>query len=172
MSRISQRARAGIAAFALPLLMSSAALTFEMNVNPDGVRGGGPCSEESGSCSPRQTRPVVPGVSPALSDVLGRGSSHRNRIRILMSKILSQHGERVCRPINYNHSRRDRGYIHRRSSHLKYPLLLSHSIVWSSNMPANKALTTAHGNALGRRLKRRGRRYHWGAVSYGGYFPG
>ena len=79
MSRISQRAQAGIAAFALPLLMSSAALTFDMNVNPDGVRGGGPCSEESGSCSPRQTRPVVPGVSPALSDVLGRGSSHRNR---------------------------------------------------------------------------------------------
>ena len=41
----------------------------------------------------------------------------------------------------------------------QYPRLLSHSIVWSSNMPANKALTTAHGNALGRRLKRRGRRY-------------
>ena len=78
MSRISQRARAGIAAFALPLLMSSAALTFEMNVNPDGVRGGGPAAR-SGSCWPRQTRPVVPGVSPALSDVLGRGSSHRNR---------------------------------------------------------------------------------------------
>ena len=79
MSRISQRAQAGIAAFALPLLMSSAALTFEMNVNPDGVRGGGSCSEASEPCLPRQTRPGVPGVSPALSDVLGRGSSHRNR---------------------------------------------------------------------------------------------
>jgi hypothetical protein len=74
---ISQRAQAGIAAFALPLLMSSAALTFEMNVNPDGVRGGGPCSEASEPCLPRQTQPGVPGVSPALSDILGRGSSHR-----------------------------------------------------------------------------------------------
>ena len=79
MSRISQRAQAGIAAFALPLLMSSAALTFDMNVNPDGVRGGGPCSEAPEPCLPRQTRPGVPGVSPALSDLLGRGSSHRNR---------------------------------------------------------------------------------------------
>jgi len=79
MSRISQRPQAGIAGFALPLLMSSAALTFEMNVNPDGVRGGGPCSEASEPCLPRQTRPGVPGVSPALSDVLGRGSSHRDR---------------------------------------------------------------------------------------------
>jgi len=78
MSRISQRAQAGIAAFALPLLMSSAALTFEMNVNPDGIRGEGPCSEASEPCLPRQTRPGVPGVSPALSDVLGRISSHRN----------------------------------------------------------------------------------------------
>ena len=33
MTRISQRAQAGIAAFALPLLISSVALTFEMNVN-------------------------------------------------------------------------------------------------------------------------------------------
>ena len=79
MSQISQRAQAGIAAFALPLLMSSAALTFEMNGNPDGVRGEGPCSEASEPCLPRQTRPGVPGVSPALSDVLGRGNSHRNR---------------------------------------------------------------------------------------------
>ena len=79
MSRISQRAQAGIAALALPLLMSSAALAFEMNVNQDGVRAGGPCSEASKPCSPRRTRPGVPGVSPALSDVLGRGSSHRDR---------------------------------------------------------------------------------------------
>ena len=79
MSRISQRAQAGIAAFALPLLMSSAALAFEMNVNQDDVRGGGPCSEASEPCLPRQTQPGVPGVSPALSDVLGRGNSHRNR---------------------------------------------------------------------------------------------
>ena len=68
MSRISQRAQAGIAAFALPLLMSSAAFTFEMNVNPDGVRGEGPCSAASEPCLPRQTRPGVPGVSPALSE--------------------------------------------------------------------------------------------------------
>jgi hypothetical protein len=79
MSRISNRAHAGIAGFALPLLMSSAALTFEMNVSPDRVGGGGPSSEASEPCLPRQTRPGVPGVSPALSDVLGRGSSHRNR---------------------------------------------------------------------------------------------
>ena len=79
MSRNSQRAQAGIAAFALPLLMSSVAFTFEMNVNQDGVRGGGPCSEASELCLPHQTQPGVPGVSPALSDVLGRGSSHRNR---------------------------------------------------------------------------------------------
>jgi hypothetical protein len=78
MSRISHRAQAGIAAFALPLLMSSAALTFEMNVNPDCIRGEGPCSEASEPCLPRKTRPGVPGVSPTLSDVLGRGSSHRN----------------------------------------------------------------------------------------------
>jgi hypothetical protein len=77
MSRISQRAQTGIAAFALPLLMSSAALTFEVNVNQDGVRGGGLCSEASEACLPRQTQPGVPGVSPALSDVLGDGSSHR-----------------------------------------------------------------------------------------------
>ena len=77
MSWISQRAQAGIAAFAVPLLMSSVAFTFEMNVNQGGVRGGGPCSEASEPCLPRQTR--LPGVSPALSDVLGRGSSHRNR---------------------------------------------------------------------------------------------
>jgi hypothetical protein len=31
------------------------------------------------------------------------------------------------------------------SSHLKYPRLLSHSIVWSSNMLANKALMTVYG---------------------------
>src|SRR4029077_15271478 len=74
MSRISQRAQAGIAAFALPLLMSSAALTFDITVNLDG-----PCSEAPEPCLPRQTRPGVPGVSPALSDVLGRGSSHRDR---------------------------------------------------------------------------------------------
>jgi len=79
MSRISQRAHARIAAFALPFLMSSVALTFEMNVNQDGVRGGGPCSEASEPCLPHQTQPGVPGVSPALSDVLGRGNSHRNR---------------------------------------------------------------------------------------------
>ena len=79
MSRISQRAQAGIAAFVLPLLMSSAALAFEMNVNQDGVRAGGPCSEASEPCLPRQTQPGVPGVSPALSDVLAGGSSHRNR---------------------------------------------------------------------------------------------
>jgi hypothetical protein len=79
MSRISQRAQTGIAAFALPLLMSSAALAFEVNVNKDGVRGGGPCSEASEPRSLRQTQPGVPGASPALSDVLGRGSSHRNR---------------------------------------------------------------------------------------------
>ena len=79
MSRISNRAHAGIAGFALPLLMSSAALTFEMNVTPDRVGGGGPSSEASEPCLPCQTRPGVPGVSPALSDVLGRGSSHRNR---------------------------------------------------------------------------------------------
>ena len=72
MTRISQRAQAGIAAFALPLLISSVALTFEMNVNSDGVRGGGPCL-------PRQTQPGVPGVSPALSDVLAGGSGHRYR---------------------------------------------------------------------------------------------
>src|SRR4029077_19539432 len=78
MSRISQRAQAGIAAFALPLLMSSAALTFEMNVNPDGVRVEGRAARHRNPL-PRQTRPGVPGVSPALSDVLGRGSSHRNR---------------------------------------------------------------------------------------------
>jgi hypothetical protein len=78
MSRISQRAQAGIAAFALPLLISSVALTFEMYVNPDGVRDGGPCSEASEPCLPRQTQPGVPGISPALSDVLGRDSSHRN----------------------------------------------------------------------------------------------
>jgi len=79
MSRIWQRAQAGIAAFVLPLLMSSAALAFEMNVNQDGVRAGGPCSEASEPCLPRQTQPGVPGVSPALSDVLAGGSSHRNR---------------------------------------------------------------------------------------------
>jgi len=76
MSRILQRAQAGIAAFTLPLLISSAALTLEVNVNPDGVRGGRPCSEASEPCLPRQTRPGVPGVSPALSDVLGRRGSH------------------------------------------------------------------------------------------------
>ena len=32
-----------------------------------------------------------------------------------------------------------------RSSQFRYRRLLSHSIVWSSNMPANKALTTAQG---------------------------
>ena len=32
-----------------------------------------------------------------------------------------------------------------RWSHLRYPRLLSHSLVWSSNMPANRALITAHG---------------------------
>ena len=79
MTRISQRAQAGIAAFALPLLISSVALTFEMNVNSDGVRGGGPCSEASEPCLPRQTQPGVPGVSPALSDVLAGGSGHRYR---------------------------------------------------------------------------------------------
>ena len=79
MSRISQRAQASIAAFALPLLMSSGALTFEMNANQDGVRGGGPCSEAPEPCLPRQTQPGVSGVSPALSDVLGGGSSQRNR---------------------------------------------------------------------------------------------
>jgi len=79
MSRISPRVQAGIAAFALPLLMSSAVLAFEMNVNPDDIRGGGPCSEASEPCLPRQTRPGVPGVSPALSDMLGRGSSRCNR---------------------------------------------------------------------------------------------
>ena len=79
MSRISQRAQAGIAAFALPLLISSVALTFEMYVNPDGVRDGGPCSEASEPCLPRQTQPGVPGISPALSDVLGRSSGHHNR---------------------------------------------------------------------------------------------
>jgi hypothetical protein len=78
-SVILQRAQAGIVAFTLPLLMPSAALTIEMSVNPDGVRGGGPCSEASEPCLPRQTQPGVPGVSPALSDVLGRGSSHRKR---------------------------------------------------------------------------------------------
>ncbi len=78
MSRISQRAHVGIAAFALSLLMPAVALTFEMNVNQDGVRGGGPCSEASEPPLPRQTKPGVPGVSPALSDVLA-GSSHRNR---------------------------------------------------------------------------------------------
>jgi hypothetical protein len=31
----------GITTFALPLLISSVTLTFEMNVNPDGVRGEG-----------------------------------------------------------------------------------------------------------------------------------
>ena len=79
MSRISQLAQVGLASFALPLLMSSAALTFEVNVNQAGVRGGGPCSETSEPCLPRQTQPGVPGVSRALSDILGGGSSHRNR---------------------------------------------------------------------------------------------
>ncbi len=78
MSRISQRAHVGIAVFVLQLLMLSAAFAFEMNVNQDSVRGGGPCGQ-SETCLPRQTQPGVPGVSPALSDVLGRGSSHRNR---------------------------------------------------------------------------------------------
>lgn len=79
MSWTLQRAQAGIAAFILPLLMSSAALTFEVNLNPDRVRSGEPCGEASEPCLPRETQPGVPGVSPALSDVLGRGSSHRNR---------------------------------------------------------------------------------------------
>ena len=79
MSRILQRAQAGIAAFALSLLISSVALPFEMNVNSDGVRGGGPCSEASEPCLPRRTQPGVPGISPALSDVLDRGSSRHNR---------------------------------------------------------------------------------------------
>jgi hypothetical protein len=41
----------------------------------------------------------------------------------------------------------------RRSSHFRYPRLLSHSIVWSSNMPANKELTTVHGSARSPRPK-------------------
>jgi hypothetical protein len=81
MFRISQLAQVGLAAFALPLLMSTAALTFEINVNQDGVRSGGLCSEASEPCLPRQTQPGVPGVSPALSDVFGGDSSHRNRIK-------------------------------------------------------------------------------------------
>jgi hypothetical protein len=79
MSRISQRAQAGMAAFALPLLASSVAFTFEMNVTQDSVRSGGSCSEASEPCLPPQTQPGVPGVSPALSDVLGRSSGHHNR---------------------------------------------------------------------------------------------
>jgi hypothetical protein len=79
MSRISQRAHEAIAAFVLQLLMLSAAFAFEMNVNQDSVRSGGPCSQGSETCLPRQTQPGVPGVSPALSDVLGFGSSRRNR---------------------------------------------------------------------------------------------
>jgi hypothetical protein len=76
-SQAAQIAR--IAVFTVPLLMSSAALAFEMNVNPNGVRGEGPCTEASEPCFPRQTRSGGPGVSPALSDVLGRGnSSHPN----------------------------------------------------------------------------------------------
>jgi hypothetical protein len=78
-SQISQRAQAGIAAFALPLLMSSVAFTFEMNLNQDSVRGGGPCSQGSETCLPRQTQPGVPGISPALSDALGHGSNRRNK---------------------------------------------------------------------------------------------
>ncbi len=76
MSRVLQRAQVGIAALIVPLLMSSAALAFEMNVSADGVRGDGPCSEASAPCLPRQTQPDAPGISPALSDALGRGSSH------------------------------------------------------------------------------------------------
>jgi hypothetical protein len=78
MSRILQRAQAVIAAFALPLLMSSVAFTFEMNVNQGGVRGEEQCREAPEMCLPHQTQPGIPGVSPALSDVLGGGSSHRN----------------------------------------------------------------------------------------------
>jgi hypothetical protein len=79
MSRILRRAQAVIAAFALPLLISSVAFTFEMNVNQGGVGDGELCSEASDLCLPHQTQPGIPSVSPALSDVLGRGSSHRNR---------------------------------------------------------------------------------------------
>jgi len=78
MSRISQRADVSIAAFVLSLLMPSVALTFEMNANQDGVWGGGPRSEASDPLLPRETKPGVPGVSPALSDVLAGGSSRRN----------------------------------------------------------------------------------------------
>jgi hypothetical protein len=123
MSRNSQRAQAGIMAFALPLLMSSAAPTFEMNGNPDGVRGERPCSEASGPCLPRQTRPGVPGVSPALSDVLGRGSSHRNRNNPGVLHRIYSEGYQTNYPNTgsgfaveslINHSRGDCGYIHRR----------------------------------------------------------
>ena len=55
MSRILQRAQAGIAAFALPLLMLSVTFTFEMNVNQGGVRGGEQCSEAPELCLPHQT---------------------------------------------------------------------------------------------------------------------
>ena len=79
MSRFLQRARAGIAAFTVPLLMSSAALAVEMNVNPDGVRNEGPCSEASAPRLPRQTPPGMSGVSPALSDALGCGGSRPKR---------------------------------------------------------------------------------------------
>ncbi len=72
MSQISQRAHVVIAAFVLQLLMLSAAFAFEMNVNQDSVRGGGPCgqSPNTARCAWRLA---------GLSDLLGRGSSHRNR---------------------------------------------------------------------------------------------
>jgi hypothetical protein len=97
-SRISQRAQAGIAAFALPLLMSSVALTFEMNVNPDGGRGGRPCSEASEPRVPRQTRPGVPGVSPALSELLGRASSDGNRNNASKLKWIYSEGHQTNYP--------------------------------------------------------------------------
>lgn len=75
MSWILQRAQAGIAAFTLSLPMSFAALTFETNVKTDGIRDGGPCGGAYEPCLPRQTRPGVPGVKPALSDALGGGGS-------------------------------------------------------------------------------------------------
>src|SRR5215472_7579838 len=98
MSRISQRAQAGVAAFALLLLMSSVALTFEMHVNPDGGKGGRPCSEASEPCLPRQTRPGVPGVSPALSDLFGRGSSDGNRNNASKLKWIYSEGHQTNYP--------------------------------------------------------------------------
>jgi len=97
MSRILQRAQAGIVAFALPLLMSSVAFTFEMNVTQDSVGSGGPC-KASEPCLPRQTQPGVPGVSPALSDVLKRSSGHHNRSKAGEAHWIYSEGQQTNYP--------------------------------------------------------------------------